>query len=58
MLLKSRYEVIYAHEAVEPTVLITYPNLIGNESARGQKLLEAQNQIMLRFCAFTRLLGG
>jgi hypothetical protein len=47
------------HEAVRPTgISRTYPNLIGNESARGTGTnpLVVLNPTML--LAFTRLIGG
>jgi hypothetical protein len=50
---------VNAHEAVRPTgISRTYPNLIGNESARGTGTspLVVLNPTML--LAFTRLIGG
>jgi hypothetical protein len=51
---------INAHEAVRPTgICRTYPNMIGNEAARGTEFqaLVVQNQTMLLFCHL-RLIGG
>jgi Fe-S-cluster containining protein len=49
---------INAHEAVRPGICRTYPNMIGNESARGTEFqaLVDQNQTMLQ-SAFTRLMA-
>jgi hypothetical protein len=58
----ARYKImVNAHEAVRPTgIARTYPNLIGNESARGTEYQafggnKANNVAIL---PFTRLLGG
>lgn len=52
---------VNAHEAVRPTGLCrTYPNLIGNESARGQEYesFGGNNPDHLTILPFTRLQGG
>ena len=52
---------INAHEVVQPTgICRTYPNTIGNESARGTEFqaFVVQKRIIPYFVAFTRLLGG
>jgi alpha-glucosidase len=56
---KAEYKImVNAHEAVRPTgISRTYPNLIGNESARGTvPTLVVLNPTML--LPFTRLIGG
>ncbi|WP_439184659.1 glycoside hydrolase family 97 protein [Carboxylicivirga taeanensis] len=58
----AEYEVmINAHEAVRPTGLCrTYPNLIGNESARGTEYeaFGGNNVNHTTILPFTRLIGG
>ncbi|RXK86089.1 glycoside hydrolase family 97 protein [Filimonas effusa] len=52
---------VNAHEAVRPTGLArTYPNLIGNESARGTEYeaFEGNNPDHTTILPFTRLIGG
>lgn len=52
---------INAHEAVRPTgICRTYPNLIGNESARGTEYYSISNIKTGHACIlpFTRLIGG
>lgn len=58
----ARYKImVNAHEAVRPTGLCrTYPNLIGNESARGTEYeaFGGSNPDHTTILPFTRLLGG
>jgi hypothetical protein len=52
---------VNAHEAVRPTGLArTYPNLIGNEAARGTEFeaFEGNNPDHTTILPFTRLMGG
>ncbi len=52
---------VNAHEAVRPTGLCrTYPNLIGNESARGTEFqaFEGNSPRLVTILPFTRLQGG
>ena len=52
---------VNAHEAVRPTGLCrTYPNLIGNESARGTEFepYDGNNPFHTTLLPFTRLIGG
>lgn len=52
---------VNAHEAVRPTGLSrTYPNLIGNESARGTEYeaFGGSNPDHTTILPFTRLMGG
>lgn len=52
---------VNAHEAVRPTGLCrTYPNLIGNESARGTEfeLYDGNKPFHTTLLPFTRLIGG
>jgi len=52
---------VNAHEAIHPTGLArTYPNLIGNESARGTEFeaFEGNNPDHTLILPFTRLIGG
>ncbi|MDR1595087.1 MAG: glycoside hydrolase family 97 protein [Prevotellaceae bacterium] len=53
---------VNAHEAVRPTgICRTYPNMIGNESARGtefQSGVEGNNPNHVTILPFTRLIGG
>jgi glucan 1,4-alpha-glucosidase len=52
---------VNAHEAVRPTGLArTYPNLIGNEAARGTEFeaFEGNNPNHTTILPFTRLMGG
>lgn len=58
----ARYKIMLnAHEAVRPTgIARTYPNLIGNESARGTEYqaFGGNNANHVAILPFTRLLGG
>ncbi|MEZ4950971.1 MAG: glycoside hydrolase family 97 protein [Saprospiraceae bacterium] len=58
----ARYQImVNAHEAVRPTGLSrTYPNLIGNESARGTEFeaFGGNNPDHTTILPFTRLIGG
>jgi hypothetical protein len=58
----ARYKImVNAHEAVRPTgIARTYPNLIGNESARGTEYqaFGGNNANHVTILPFTRLLGG
>ncbi|MFR9523566.1 MAG: glycoside hydrolase family 97 protein [Rikenellaceae bacterium] len=58
----AKYKIcVNAHEAVRPTGLCrTYPNLIGNESARGTEYesIEGVNPAHTTLLPFTRLIGG
>lgn len=52
---------VNAHEAVRPTgICRTYPNLIGNESARGTEYQAFGGSKPNHVCVlpFTRLIGG
>ena len=52
---------VFAHEAVRPTGLCrTYPNLMGNESARGTEFeaMGGNNPNHTTILPFTRLIGG
>ena len=55
------YKIVNAHEAVRPTgICRTYPNLIGNESARGTEYesFGGNNVNHTTILPFTRLIGG
>ncbi|KAA6301350.1 MAG: 4-alpha-glucosidase SusB [Candidatus Ordinivivax streblomastigis] len=58
----AQYQImVNAHEAVRPTgICRTYPNLIGNESARGTEYqaFGGSNPNHVTILPFTRLLGG
>lgn len=55
----KRHIMVNAHEAVRPTGLCrTYPNMIGNESARGGEFRGSVLPNHLTILPFTRLQGG